>query len=513
MSNFLNVIDRIPTLPNRKKITHEDSNVEYVTMEYADEPLVDGTIINKSLFDKIEPVGSTIKYNIPDVEQIQSGDGYIRNLIIPDYARPKETFDRCLIATNNGITYEKISKVKNIQSDITAYSTSIVELSNGNYVVFFLYSNKLYYIITNSNFEPLQAQAERYTNLQSTQGVRAAILSNGEIMVVYPQSNTSLCYCDIWDSTFTNIIRTLTSSAYSCKQCYISTLSDGRAIIFWASGSDNTNYTLELYELSADHTTLTKFNKQHQGGYIDGGSACLLSNGNIAMTYKIKYSNRYYTYVGILNNTLTSQLYYMNIITADTYVSAKRSSIIDYGNNLVAISTTDGTTNNNGMLYLLNYDLTWPQGIGAGFNTNGSAANTYTQLVKSENDILFICSDAYNHIVYYVFDFNTKTFGSVKTIQGLDTNCIDANYDNANAINITADGSYIFSFCPGSTLIYKLKIVPNNPNAVLPPYSTGADQINGIDSTTIFTNDKIYEMVYNAVDNKWHELSSKEVIW
>lgn len=47
------VVDRVPTYPNRVKITKNDGTSEYVTWERADEPTVEGTPINKALFDSI----------------------------------------------------------------------------------------------------------------------------------------------------------------------------------------------------------------------------------------------------------------------------------------------------------------------------------------------------------------------------------------------------------------------------------------------------------------------------
>ena len=69
---MINVKDRIPTKPNRRKITHQEGylpvyeidenghlivnvpEVEYATVERADEPTEDGTPINKALFDSID---------------------------------------------------------------------------------------------------------------------------------------------------------------------------------------------------------------------------------------------------------------------------------------------------------------------------------------------------------------------------------------------------------------------------------------------------------------------------
>lgn len=50
---MIDVKDRIPTQPNRKKITYDDGRVEYAKVEYADNPTEVGTPINKVLFDSI----------------------------------------------------------------------------------------------------------------------------------------------------------------------------------------------------------------------------------------------------------------------------------------------------------------------------------------------------------------------------------------------------------------------------------------------------------------------------
>lgn len=52
--SVIDVKDRVPTQPNRRKITYSDGRVEYVTIEYADNPTEQGTPINKVLFDSIE---------------------------------------------------------------------------------------------------------------------------------------------------------------------------------------------------------------------------------------------------------------------------------------------------------------------------------------------------------------------------------------------------------------------------------------------------------------------------
>lgn len=45
----VDIKDRVPTYPNRKKITYEDGTVQYATVEYADEPIEEGTPVNRAL--------------------------------------------------------------------------------------------------------------------------------------------------------------------------------------------------------------------------------------------------------------------------------------------------------------------------------------------------------------------------------------------------------------------------------------------------------------------------------
>ena len=47
------VVDRVPTYPNRIKLTYSNGDTQYVTWERADEPTVEGTPLNKALFDSI----------------------------------------------------------------------------------------------------------------------------------------------------------------------------------------------------------------------------------------------------------------------------------------------------------------------------------------------------------------------------------------------------------------------------------------------------------------------------
>ena len=73
------VIDRVPTRPNRIKLTSEsDGSINYYAWERADEPTVDGTPINKELFDSIDTditnLQQTTSKNTSDIQDIKARD-------------------------------------------------------------------------------------------------------------------------------------------------------------------------------------------------------------------------------------------------------------------------------------------------------------------------------------------------------------------------------------------------------------------------------------------------------
>lgn len=57
-------VDRVPTNANRKKIVKEDGNVEYATVEYADNPVEVGTPLNREVFMALQGMQySKVEFN------------------------------------------------------------------------------------------------------------------------------------------------------------------------------------------------------------------------------------------------------------------------------------------------------------------------------------------------------------------------------------------------------------------------------------------------------------------
>ena len=125
---MINVVDRVPTYPNRVKITKTDGTSEYVTWERADEPTVPGTPINKALFDSIAADIGLSKHTTVYVSTAGSdtlGDGSASN--------PYATITKALsVLPKNLNGYDaRIS----IDSGTYAEDVEIARFGNGNVVL------------------------------------------------------------------------------------------------------------------------------------------------------------------------------------------------------------------------------------------------------------------------------------------------------------------------------------------------------------------------------------------
>ena len=69
------IYDRIPTLPNRKKLTFEDNNeVRYATVEWADEPTQEGSFLDRAFFeDMLSYIFGTVSPEMIGALQIECG--------------------------------------------------------------------------------------------------------------------------------------------------------------------------------------------------------------------------------------------------------------------------------------------------------------------------------------------------------------------------------------------------------------------------------------------------------
>ena len=95
MKNF---VDRVPTNPNKKKITFEGVpviGINYATVEFEDTPTVAGTNLNRQAFMAMQGfISCTVEFDTPTAGDITetNGDGDTLVTEFPDGSTVVETF-------------------------------------------------------------------------------------------------------------------------------------------------------------------------------------------------------------------------------------------------------------------------------------------------------------------------------------------------------------------------------------------------------------------------------------
>ncbi|MBR5873936.1 MAG: hypothetical protein IKY90_04275 [Oscillospiraceae bacterium] len=122
-----NWTDRVPTYPNRYKVTKADGSFEYITLERADEPTVEGTPINAA-----------------NLKAIMFGGN---NVIT---SATNDTIERWL-SLGTGIYYFSLENVLTGQPNRYGYVLNIAEGSNVRQMFFALPTGKIYHRGGNHN--------------------------------------------------------------------------------------------------------------------------------------------------------------------------------------------------------------------------------------------------------------------------------------------------------------------------------------------------------------------------
>ena len=107
------IIDRVPTKPNRKKITFEsDGRVEYGTVEYADEPAVPGVSYNGFFASNLQGDLYTIDRSVTPTATVDNGTVKMSvDLPLTSYETGKLVRLRCPTVSgvwNSNITFEQL---------------------------------------------------------------------------------------------------------------------------------------------------------------------------------------------------------------------------------------------------------------------------------------------------------------------------------------------------------------------------------------------------------------------
>lgn len=172
---MIDVKDRIPTQPNRKKITYDDGRVEYAKIEYADNPTEVGTPINKVLFDSI---GQDINNHANDIT------AHITNTERNEWNNKLDTDN---IVAGDNITTSVSDNNITISANITNYVTgSYTGDGNGTNYISLGFSPKC--VIIEHRYGTRAADSDN--NVKGERG--GMILPNKPLFRTYEQYNAEI---------------------------------------------------------------------------------------------------------------------------------------------------------------------------------------------------------------------------------------------------------------------------------------------------------------------------------
>ena len=118
-------IDRQPVKVGRRKFIKENGNVEYVTVEIADEATVEGTLLNREAFMALQGFQSTSTEFLPDGSIVETNSvGDTLTTAFPEDSISLETFTSATTGISiSKRTYEENGLIKEEVLDGT-YSVS-----------------------------------------------------------------------------------------------------------------------------------------------------------------------------------------------------------------------------------------------------------------------------------------------------------------------------------------------------------------------------------------------------
>lgn len=237
---MIEIKNRLPTKPNRWKITHEsDSSQEYVTWEYADEPTEVGTPINKGLYSRIyntdiDPIGKINLYStIAEREGFLLCDGSLISTIdYPDMAN----FANILLAVDTSRTFD-------YEYAGCDYSTSTEKL------YFYKVTGMLIEVFETTNMQTFT----KVTDYTLQYGYSpAAEYKNGAIIVHERRSSSSTA---VWEYAITINNTNYATFSFTSNGAPVYDYYNKKLVFCYHPNSDAS--TKRVYTISDDSTSIT----------------------------------------------------------------------------------------------------------------------------------------------------------------------------------------------------------------------------------------------------------------
>lgn len=184
MSDFLqfNLLDRVPSLPNRKKITFDDDTIQYARIEYADEPIEEGTKLNKATFDKLKKLNTILGYNSVTGQwnPITATAEFTIENDISNFLNNQKLLLQCMNKVLSPATeWNVIQSSTTLSTNFT--EVQLVELNNGNIMFVGYYGSTGYFLIKDKTGQTIKSSTSLGTSFYNPQILK---MSDGNIMIV-----------------------------------------------------------------------------------------------------------------------------------------------------------------------------------------------------------------------------------------------------------------------------------------------------------------------------------------
>lgn len=520
MSDFLQFVDRIPTLPNRKKLTFEnDGSVKYATVEYADEPAEEGTFLNKANFNRLNlvlgynevtgqynPTTETAEFTL-DVLNEEEIVNNQRILLQPanQVLAPADDFDIFKNTTSLGTQYFKVKSIS---------------LSNGNTIFCgssYNSTQSLYYSVIDKDGNIIKST----TSILSYSDCDMIELSNGNVLIVASNGTNGVGKGIIIDKDGNIVISQTTIPNTYLSPCLIELNNGNIMIISYGGYSAYTGYFSIISTSLETIKSLTTINNGYmyaKGIKMTNGNVMIFGHQNSGNS-RISIYNQDGTIVESnisLNNNFDNakmiQLSNGNIFIAGPYrycIVSKDGDIEKSAQNLYYLFNTQIIeTSEHKIIVVGDYDNSGNTGnlrFYAILDLNGNIIKEVTSLYTGQDNKILKMTNG-NIIVSGVNVLNNRASVCIFDNNG---NILkhDENVGNTSigflespsiSISENSNGYIVILCCKGSSSTYTGYYIILSPKSI-----GGTATLNGIEIDTILLKDKYYELIYNESQNKF----------
>lgn len=247
---MIEIKNRLPTKPNRWKITHEsDSSQEYITWDYADEPTETGTPINRGLivgmYNDMTPCGIVKTFSSKEEREgyLLCDGSSVMGVDYPDLIGKLKSYD--------------LYQYKPIE-DITGYATTTkgnIYVANGKFFMMSNYtSTERQKVWVSDDGETWEQILANYSFTNGNDALQNVIYTNGTYYLFISQSNSPSVF---YGSNLNSLTRARIFSGTS--RVFVTTGNIGNTLVAILHGTSSPVSAYVYYSTNGSQWTLSNF--------------------------------------------------------------------------------------------------------------------------------------------------------------------------------------------------------------------------------------------------------------